>query len=54
MKKAANKQNSNTQEKENQADKRQKFQLIKNENWQPPRKPKVRIRAFQDDVLPAA
>ena len=54
MKKAANKQTSKTQEKENQADKRQKFQLIKNQNWQPDRKPKVRIRVFPDDLPPAA
>jgi len=28
------------------------FKLIKNDNWQPPRKPKKRIRAIIDKDLP--
>ncbi len=31
-----------------------KFKLIKNENWQPPRKPKIRIRINLEDLPPAA
>jgi hypothetical protein len=54
MKKAANKQIDQTQEKESQTDNRQSFRLIKNENWQPPRKPKVRIKPLSRDLPPAA
>jgi hypothetical protein len=30
------------------------FKLIKNENWQPPRQPKKRIRVIMDKDLPPA
>ncbi len=54
MKKAVKKQIEQTQEKQSQTDKRRNFRLIKNENWQPPRKPKVRIKPLSGDLPPAA
>jgi hypothetical protein len=32
----------------------QKFKLIKNENWQAPPKPKIRIRVNMEELHPAA
>jgi hypothetical protein len=54
MKKPSKKQIIQTQEKENQTDNRHKFWLIKNENWQPTPKPKVRIKLLPNDLPPAA
>ncbi len=54
MKKSGKKQNSLTRDKENQSDNLPKFRLIKNENWQPARKPKARIKPVTGDLPPAA
>ncbi len=54
MKKADNKKANQTSEKEALAKNPPKFRLIKNENWQPPRKPKVRIKFVAEDLPPAA
>lgn len=54
MKKAAKKQTNQNQEEENQTVNRQNFRLIKNENWQSPQKPKVRIKPLSRDLPPAA
>jgi hypothetical protein len=54
MEKSKKKQTTLTQEKENQSDNPSKFRLIKNENWHPARKPKVRIKPITDDLPLAA
>ena len=54
MKKSAKKQTTLNQDKENQSDNSPKFRLIKNENWQPVRKPKARINPISGDLPPAA
>ncbi len=54
MKKASKKPVIQTQEKENQTDNRHKFQLIKNENWQPTPKAKVKVKPLLNDLPPAA
>ncbi len=54
MKKSGKKQNSLTQDKENESNNLPKFRLIKNENWQPARKPKARIKPVIGDLPPAA
>jgi hypothetical protein len=40
--------------KEPLKDRKATFKLIRNENWQPPRKPKKRIRVVTDKELPPA
>jgi len=54
MKKVSKKQTDQTQEKESPADQSPQFRLIKNENWQPPRKLKARIKHLPRDLPPAA
>jgi ribosomal protein S10 len=54
IKKAAKKQTDQAEGEENLPNNRQHFRLIKNENWQPPRKPKVRMKSLPCDLPPAA
>lgn len=54
MKKVVKNQTNQTEKEKPQTDKRQNFRLIKNENWQSPRKPKVRIKPLFRDLPPAA
>jgi hypothetical protein len=54
MKKTSKKQIVQTPEKDDQTDNRHKFRLIKNENWKPTPKPKVKIKPLPNDLPPAA
>jgi hypothetical protein len=54
MKESSKKKENQAVAKANQKDRLSNLRLIKNENWQPERKPKVRIKPLPDDTLPAA
>jgi hypothetical protein len=54
MKKAAKLPSNETPENNKQIENRQKFRLIKNENWQPTSKPKQKIKLIIDELPPAA
>jgi hypothetical protein len=43
-----------TEAKQPSKNRKATFKLIKNENWQPPRQPKKRIRVIMDKDLPPA